>query len=130
MLFRVAADTGAAAAGQDARFAVARLTQNDVGLLPGIYADGKTMRTSRPECGARYRRSVPWVEVYDGRPESVRRRTARRPTEKLAGARILLLGCGGLGAPIAEHCVRSGAARAAHRGLGHRQPGRPVATAL
>ena len=33
------------------------------------------------------------------------------PTEKLAGARILLLGCGGLGAPIAEHCVRSGAAR-------------------
>ena len=55
--------------------------------------------------------TVPWVQVYDGRPESVLRRTAGRPTDKLAGRRILLLGGGGLGAPIAEHCARSGAAR-------------------
>jgi proteasome lid subunit RPN8/RPN11 len=54
---------------------------------------------------------VLWVRVYDGRPESVLRRTAERSAKKLAGARILLLGCGGLGAPIAEHCVRSGASR-------------------
>jgi len=52
--------------------------------------------------------AVPWVRVYDGRPESALTRTVDRPTEKLAGARILLLGCGGLGAPIAEHCARAG----------------------
>lgn len=54
---------------------------------------------------------MPWVQVYDGRPEAIRSRAAERPTAKLAGAKILLLGCGGLGAPIAEHCARSGAAR-------------------
>jgi proteasome lid subunit RPN8/RPN11 len=107
VLFRVAADTEPTAAGQDARFAVARLTQHDVSLLVGIHVaeDGAT---SLDEF---FKTAVPWVRVYDGRPESVLRRTAGRPTEKLAGTRILLLGCGGLGAPIAEHCVRSGAAR-------------------
>jgi proteasome lid subunit RPN8/RPN11 len=97
VLFRVAADTGPTATGQDARFAVARFTRD--------HADSPEQM--RKEFFAA---PVPWIRVYDGRPESVLRRMASRPTEKLAGARILLLGCGGLGAPIAEHCVRSGAA--------------------
>jgi ThiF family/Prokaryotic E2 family A len=108
VLFRVAADTGQVAEGQDARFAVARLTHDDVGHLLGIQAEGEEEDASLDEFADAV---VPWVEVYDGRPESVMRRTAGRRTDKLAGARILLLGCGGLGAPIAEHCVRSGVAR-------------------
>ncbi|HUC21509.1 MAG TPA: ThiF family adenylyltransferase [Streptosporangiaceae bacterium] len=108
VLFRVAADTGQATEGQDARFAVARLTHDDVGLLLGIDAGSEDEDASLDEFATGV---VPWVEVYDGRPESVMRRTAGRPTDKLAGVGVLLLGCGGLGAPIAEHCVRSGVAR-------------------
>jgi hypothetical protein len=109
VLFRIAADTGPAAASQDARFAVARLNQHDARLLPGAcvaidQADSEEVPEKFLEL------EVAWVRVYDGRPESVLRRTAERPTNKLTGAKILLLGCGGLGAPIAEHCVRSGAA--------------------
>ena len=79
-----------------------------VGKRPSRWASLESPAASADEL---FDASVPWVHVYDGRPESVLRRAAGRPTEKLAGARILLLGCGGLGAPIAEHCVRSGAAR-------------------
>jgi proteasome lid subunit RPN8/RPN11 len=109
VLFRVAADTGPTTAGQDARFAVARLTQHDARLLSDVCtAVGEA--DSLDQIPVKFLEStVPWVRVYDGRPESVLRRTSERPTKKLAGARILLLGCGGLGAPIAEHCVRSGA---------------------
>ena len=74
--------------------------------------------------------TVPWVRVYDGRPESVLRRASGRPTEQLARARILLLGCGGLGAPIAEHCARSGVARLHIVDSGTVSPGCPVPTAL
>lgn len=108
VLFRVAADTGPVAEGQEARFAVARLAPDDIGLLLDTYAEDEEEDASLDEFMATV---VPWVQVYDGRPESVLRRTAGRPTDQLAGARILLLGCGGLGAPIAEHCVRSGVAR-------------------
>ncbi len=113
VLFRVAADTGPTDAGQDSRFAVARLTRNDAMLFAGIRTaedhanPPDQMRQKLLEAAV----PVPWVWVYDGRPESLWTRTARGPTKKLAGARILLLGCGGLGAPIAEHCIRSGAAR-------------------
>jgi integrative and conjugative element protein (TIGR02256 family) len=135
VLFRVAADTEPAAAdteaaaadtepaapGQDARFAITRLTQHDTGILAGLYAavdkagpldqlpegDVETLGQMLAEAEEV---KTPWVQIYDGRPESIRSRTARRPAGKLAGTTILLLGCGGLGAPIAEHCVRSGAA--------------------
>ncbi len=107
LLFRVAPDTESTAARQDARFALARLTQGHVeylaGTQPGQVGDASLASLRRA--------IVPWVQVYDGRPGSTLRRAAGRPTERLAKARILLLGCGGLGAPIAEHCVRSGAAR-------------------
>lgn len=111
VLFRVAADTVPTATGQDARFAVARLTQDDARLLADFYTAADDADSRDQMLKEFFESAVPWVRVYDGRPESVMSRTAERPAKKLAGARILLLGCGGLGAPIAEHCVRSGAAR-------------------
>jgi proteasome lid subunit RPN8/RPN11 len=111
VLFRVAADTVPTDTGQDARFVVARLTQDEARLLSGFHPAENDADSAGQMLKEFLEAAVPWVQVYDGRPESVLRRTASRPTEKLAGARILLLGCGGLGAPIAEHCVRSGAAR-------------------
>jgi proteasome lid subunit RPN8/RPN11 len=53
---------------------------------------------------------ISWAHVYDTRTEAVIRRDTGRPVEKLYGSRVLILGCGALGAPIAEHCVRAGAA--------------------
>ncbi|BBH70714.1 hypothetical protein ACTI_73990 [Actinoplanes sp. OR16] len=53
---------------------------------------------------------VVWVPVYDQRPTHTVRRDATRPASWLRSRRVLLLGCGGLGAPIAEYCVRAGAA--------------------
>lgn len=110
-LFRVAADTETTATGQDGRFAVARLTQHDVRLLSRIHAPGGDQAARVQAREEFFEAVVPWVQVYDGRPGAIRSRAAERPTAKLAGAKILLLGCGGLGAPIAEHCARSGAAR-------------------
>jgi molybdopterin/thiamine biosynthesis adenylyltransferase/proteasome lid subunit RPN8/RPN11 len=49
-----------------------------------------------------------WMKVYDQRPRSTIRRDLSRPAEWLRGRRLLILGCGALGAPIAEHCVRAG----------------------
>lgn len=106
LLFRVAPDTEPAAGEQDARFAAARLAQRAIELLVDVQTtdDSAVRRIERLI-------RVPWIRVYDGRRESVLRRATGRPVRKLAGARILLLGCGGLGAPIAEHCVRSAADR-------------------
>jgi hypothetical protein len=53
---------------------------------------------------------VVWVPVYDQRPAHTVRRDTTRPASWLRSKRVLVLGCGGLGAPIAEHCVRAGAA--------------------
>lgn len=50
-----------------------------------------------------------WVRVHEQRPEIVTRRDAGRPADWLLDRRVLVLGCGALGAPIAEQCVRSGA---------------------
>ncbi|WP_127507783.1 ThiF family adenylyltransferase [Actinoplanes solisilvae] len=52
--------------------------------------------------------SIAWVKIYDQRPQFTRRRDRNRPAAWLRGKRVLVLGCGGLGAPIAEHCVRAG----------------------
>jgi proteasome lid subunit RPN8/RPN11 len=122
VLLRVAADTPSAAGDQDARFAITRLNQDGAKILADFYAavdeagsldqllEGDTDAVEQLLASVLEVAAL-WVQVYDGRPESIRSRTAGRPTGKLAGTTILLLGCGGLGAPIAEHCVRSGAAR-------------------
>lgn len=50
-----------------------------------------------------------WLQVHDQRPSIVTRRDHSRPAGWLAGKRILILGCGALGAPVAEFCVRGDA---------------------
>ena len=50
-----------------------------------------------------------WADVHDVRPNVVTRRDTGRPVTRLSEKRILLLGCGALGRPIAEHCIRAGA---------------------
>ena len=54
--------------------------------------------------------SVRWMRVLENRPEITRRRDQGTPASWLAGKRVLVLGCGALGAPAAESCVRAGAA--------------------
>jgi integrative and conjugative element protein (TIGR02256 family) len=88
-------------------------------------------------------RAVAWMRVEDQRPSVTTRRDHRRPAQWLLGKRVLLLGCGALGAPLAEFCVRGGARAVrlvdsgyVHYGLLVRQPysygdlGRPKAEVL
>jgi integrative and conjugative element protein (TIGR02256 family) len=51
-----------------------------------------------------------WVPVMEARPEVTLRRDNGSPVSWLAGKRVLVLGCGALGAPIAEICVRAAGA--------------------
>ena len=52
---------------------------------------------------------VSWMQVHEARPEVTHRRDTGTPASWLQDKRILVLGCGALGAPIAEHSVRAGA---------------------
>jgi proteasome lid subunit RPN8/RPN11 len=54
-------------------------------------------------------KELAWMEVFDQRPRIATRRDTERPVAWLRGKRVLLLGCGGLGAPVAEFCARAGA---------------------
>lgn len=51
-----------------------------------------------------------WMRVLENRPEITHRRDQGTPSTWLAGKRVLILGCGALGAPLAEHCTRAGVA--------------------
>lgn len=51
---------------------------------------------------------VKWMVVHESRPEVTNRRDEGSAASWLRGKRVLVLGCGALGAPIAEHCVRAG----------------------
>jgi hypothetical protein len=53
-----------------------------------------------------------WASVYERRPQIVERRDSRSPAGWLhqdEGRVVLIIGCGALGAPIAEQCLRGGA---------------------
>jgi hypothetical protein len=70
-----------------------------------------------------------WVPVMEARPEVTHRRDSASAAAWLAGKRVLILGCGALGAPTAEICVRAGAAEVTvadngvvHPGILVRQP--------
>ena len=52
-----------------------------------------------------------WLVVYEARPEVTRRRDEGSPARWLSGKRVLVLGCGALGGPIAELCARGGASK-------------------
>lgn len=54
--------------------------------------------------------SIAWMTVMEARPEVTRRRDTGTPLTWLEGKRVLVLGCGALGAPAAEFCVRAGVA--------------------
>ncbi|MGA5305754.1 ThiF family adenylyltransferase [Nucisporomicrobium flavum] len=54
--------------------------------------------------------STDWISVLEDRPEVTLRRDGRSSASSLRGKRILVLGCGAIGAPAAEYCVRAGAA--------------------
>jgi molybdopterin/thiamine biosynthesis adenylyltransferase/proteasome lid subunit RPN8/RPN11 len=53
---------------------------------------------------------VRWMVVFDQRAETTQRRDQDTSISWLFKKRVLVLGCGALGAPVAEHCVRAGAA--------------------
>jgi integrative and conjugative element protein (TIGR02256 family) len=101
-------------AGESSRhthLAVWRLATKDVlivlmSLLLDRYAgtDGIGMLASS-------KRRLEWTVVYEQRPQITTRRDSGRPAEWLHGRSVLILGCGALGARIAEHCARAGAAR-------------------
>lgn len=55
--------------------------------------------------------SIQWATVNEARPEIVVRRDANTSAQWLRGKRVLVLGAGALGAPVAEMCVRGGASR-------------------
>ena len=52
-----------------------------------------------------------WAFVEEARPQIVTRRDSGRPAQWLLGKTVLVLGCGAIGARIAEHCVRAGVRR-------------------
>ncbi len=54
--------------------------------------------------------TVRWMVIHEDRPEVTRRRDASTAAAWLREKKVLVLGCGALGAPIAELCVRAGAA--------------------
>lgn len=53
---------------------------------------------------------VRWMVIHEDRSEVTNRRDASTPAAWLLEKKVLVLGCGALGAPIAEHCVRAGVA--------------------
>ncbi|KQS54531.1 hypothetical protein ASG36_20750 [Geodermatophilus sp. Leaf369] len=53
---------------------------------------------------------VLWARVFDDRREITQRRDHASSATWLTGKRVLLLGCGALGAPMAQAIVRAGAA--------------------
>jgi ThiF family/Prokaryotic E2 family A len=105
LLLRAPADTQFRATDPEAHFAAAKLinADNDRSADQSGISDAATAVKRLLDA------PLSWAQVYDARPDSLRRRDSGRPTAKLAGSRVVILGCGALGAPIAEHCVRSGA---------------------
>lgn len=104
----------------------------DAAALTALYPLIYGARQAQPaEAAARQRRAmmafdeltrtvaVSWAATYDQRPETRIRRDAGHPAEWLRDRDVLVLGCGALGARIAEHCVRAGVRRLtlADRGL-------------
>lgn len=51
---------------------------------------------------------IKWMVVHESRPEVTNRRDDGSAASWLRNKRVLVLGCGALGAPIAEHCIRGG----------------------
>ncbi|MFY4722208.1 ThiF family adenylyltransferase [Streptomyces sp. LaBMicrA B280] len=83
------------------------------------------------EFGTEWLTSLPtrWMRVYEARPEVTVRRDHATPAAWLRGKRVLVLGAGALGGPVADMCARAGAAHLTiadhglvHPGILTRQP--------
>jgi ThiF family/Prokaryotic E2 family A/Prokaryotic homologs of the JAB domain len=58
-----------------------------------------------------YHAPLSWTWVQESRRQIVTRRDTGKPAQWLLGKSVIVLGCGALGARIAEHCVRAGSSR-------------------
>jgi proteasome lid subunit RPN8/RPN11 len=140
LLVRAPADKRFTTADAPAHFAAWRLVPEDEAALSVDGGSGQMLRRLRTWLeGA----EISWARVYDDRSDVVLRRDIGRPAGRLRRATVLVLGCGAIGAPIAEHCVRAGASTVhfvdwgtIHPGILVRQPydyveiGLPKAEAL
>jgi ThiF family len=111
LLLRSPADTGFSGSDLEAHFAAGILAPDDAQLAEKLLYDDSDETAWRQMADDLRDAPIFWAQVYDNRPEVLLRRGTGRPTEKVAGASVLVLGCGALGAQIAEHCVRAGARR-------------------
>jgi integrative and conjugative element protein (TIGR02256 family) len=66
---------------------------------------------------------INWMDVYENRPEVTVRRDHLSAASWLTGKEVLVLGCGALGAPMAEHCIRAGAQSLTVADIGTVDPG-------
>lgn len=66
--------------------------------------------------------SLAWAFTEEARPQIVTRRDSGRPAQWLLGKNVTVLGCGAIGARIAEHCLRAGVRRLV---VADRSPVRP-----
>jgi integrative and conjugative element protein (TIGR02256 family) len=80
-------------------------------LLAGARASGADDRElARAAAAWLEKATTSWMPVMEARQEVTRRRDSGSSAAWLADKRVLVLGCGALGAPAAEICVRAGAA--------------------
>lgn len=74
---------------------------------PVVAADAQRARAAADEMIASS--AAEWITVMEARPEVTVRRDQGSPETWLQGKKVLVLGCGALGAPMVEHCLRAGA---------------------
>ncbi len=99
--------------------AVWRLPGDAVDLMRralGEYVDDDELRAAGKEAHQRtfeYLRDakIEWCDLREDRPEVVIRRDDGSPMQAFAEKKVMVWGCGALGAPVAESVVRAGAAR-------------------
>lgn len=108
LLLRAPADTTLSSSDVAAHFAAGILAPDDAQLAESLLDEDIDDATWRQMSANLLDSDVFWAQVYDNRAEVRMRRADGRPTGKLAEAKVVVLGCGALGAQIAEHCVRAG----------------------
>jgi integrative and conjugative element protein (TIGR02256 family) len=85
--------------------------------VPGIVTGGERLAAAwLPEEREKaleflYHAPLSWAYVQESRRQIVTRRDTGKPAQWLIGKSVIVLGCGALGARIAEHCVRAGVSR-------------------